>query len=361
MLGRVLITGLNGYIAAHTAALFLKAGHIVRGTVRSSANAELVVRALSKFHDGSKLEVVTVPDITCDGAFDRAVEDVQTIAHLASPVSMTVTEPEAMIRAAVKGTTSLLVSAVREYRRNSGRGVLKTVIFMSSISAVFDPTSPSTRVFTDSSWNQHAEAATPQVLKRLKEQGPGSDDPALGYLFYQATKVAAERAFWRFAQEIIFPLDMIAFCPAPVLGPPLYLPESISKLSMRVRDIYDILHGGPIPEPSPVTSTFVDVRDVAQLVFNAAEDADPGLLRRHRYLVVGQSPVSPQAIANVLREKYPERQDTIREGNPNWLTPLSQRPAFDVRMARELLGRESIGFRQSVVDSAEVFLAAEEA
>jgi nucleoside-diphosphate-sugar epimerase len=133
---------------------------------------------------------------------------------------------------------------------------------------------------------------------------------------------------------------------------------------MRVRDVYGILHGGPIPDCSPIRKTFVDVRDVAQLLLNAVEtrNAQP---RSYRYLVVGQSPVSPHAIANILRAQYPERRDTIREGNPfinpNWPSYLGQAPAFDARTARDLLGRNWIGFGQSVIDSAEVFLAAEAA
>jgi nucleoside-diphosphate-sugar epimerase len=71
----VLITGINGYIAAHTAATFLKAGYAVRGTVRArTPNVESLVRTLGQYHDGNRLELVEVPDISVQGAFDRAVE-----------------------------------------------------------------------------------------------------------------------------------------------------------------------------------------------------------------------------------------------------------------------------------------------
>lgn len=71
----VLITGINGFIGAHTAAAFLKAGYAVRGTARQakSPNIESLVRALSPFHGGDRLEVVEVPNISVDGAFDQAV------------------------------------------------------------------------------------------------------------------------------------------------------------------------------------------------------------------------------------------------------------------------------------------------
>ncbi len=71
----VLVTGINGYLAAHTAATFLKAGYAVRGTVRAKTpNVESLVRTLGRYHDGSRLELVEVPEISADGAFDGAVQ-----------------------------------------------------------------------------------------------------------------------------------------------------------------------------------------------------------------------------------------------------------------------------------------------
>ena len=74
----ILITGLNGYIAAHTALRFLKAGYSVRGTVRSlaSPNSELIHAALNPFSQShaAALSLIEVPDMTADGAFDEAVK-----------------------------------------------------------------------------------------------------------------------------------------------------------------------------------------------------------------------------------------------------------------------------------------------
>jgi len=72
----VLITGVNGYIASHTAAAFLRAGFAVRGTVRTRTPAlvQTLERTLGPYHDGDRLEVVELPDIGAKGAFDRAVE-----------------------------------------------------------------------------------------------------------------------------------------------------------------------------------------------------------------------------------------------------------------------------------------------
>ncbi|KAK5651312.1 hypothetical protein OQA88_12607 [Cercophora sp. LCS_1] len=334
----ILLTGLNGFIALHTAASLLARGFLVRGTLRTPTICPVVARALSPFHDGTRLELVTVPDMTVKGAFDRVARDVQAVAHLASPVSMT--ETEGMMGAAVEGTLGLL-------RAVKGSPSVKGFCFVSTISAVFEEKEGGW-TFDEGDWND----AAGKELERLGDKTPG-------YVVYQASKTAAERAFWTFKEEENPDFWMTTMCPAPVLGPPLMLPEPISKLSMRVKDVYDIYRGGPIPEFSPIRSTVVDVRDVAELVVKAIERdlaqtgrQEPG---EERYLLVGNSePVSPQGMADALREAYPERRNIIQEGNPGKTYP-DMTYKFDSNKAKTLLGREWIGFKQSVLDSVDAF------
>jgi nucleoside-diphosphate-sugar epimerase len=72
--GTILITGANGYIASVTVGAFLDAGYSVRGTVRSLKSAQGLLKTLQNYVDARKLEVVEVPDITVEGAFDEAVK-----------------------------------------------------------------------------------------------------------------------------------------------------------------------------------------------------------------------------------------------------------------------------------------------
>ncbi|KAK4445393.1 hypothetical protein QBC34DRAFT_165031 [Podospora aff. communis PSN243] len=338
----VLITGVNGYIAAHTAAVFLQAGYAVRGTVRARTPALLstLTKTLSPYHDGTRFEVVEVPDISVPNAFDRAIEGVHAIAHLASPVSLNIPDPAPVMRAAVEGTTSLLASAFSPQAIPS----LQSVIFMSTISAMFSPLRPKGHVFTESDWNDVAE-------REVEEKGKQTE----GYVIYQASKTRAERVFWEQAQDRPNQdVRMVTLCPAPVLGPPLYIPP-LSSLSIRLADIHSIYHGGPIPPFSPIRSTFIDVRDVASLVLNAVQSPSAS----GRYLLVGnKSPISPQAMANVLCERFPERRGSvIQVGKPEEGYPEVEW-GFDSSKARGLLGREWIGFEKSVVESAECFVEA---
>lgn len=80
----VLVTGANGYIAGPVIAAFLEAGYAVRGTVRSRASADALVKALSQY--GDALQIVQVPDIIAPGAFDEVVKGMQKHVLPSSPV-----------------------------------------------------------------------------------------------------------------------------------------------------------------------------------------------------------------------------------------------------------------------------------
>ena len=70
----ILVTGVNGFIAAVTVQAFLQAGYNVRGTVRSISSGVAIKEALIEYVNAGRFEVVIVPDITAEGAFDNVVK-----------------------------------------------------------------------------------------------------------------------------------------------------------------------------------------------------------------------------------------------------------------------------------------------
>jgi nucleoside-diphosphate-sugar epimerase len=180
--GLVLVTGANGYIAANTVGAFLDAGYSVRGTVRSSSSADGLLKALSEAVSQGRLEIVEVPDITVPGAFDEAVKGVIAIAHLATPVSLTFTDPDYVISTAVNGTKSILESAGKEPG-------LKHFVLMSSIVSVIGER-PQGHVYTEADWNDSA----PKAVAELGAKASGME-------IYSASKVLAEKEFWKFKEE----------------------------------------------------------------------------------------------------------------------------------------------------------------
>jgi nucleoside-diphosphate-sugar epimerase len=70
----VLVTGANGWIASHVIDQLLQAGYNVRGSVREDSKAAWLKEYVADKYGAGKFEVVVVPDMSIDGAFDEAVK-----------------------------------------------------------------------------------------------------------------------------------------------------------------------------------------------------------------------------------------------------------------------------------------------
>ncbi|KAJ3841297.1 NAD(P)-binding protein [Lentinula raphanica] len=145
----VLVTGANGYIAAWIVRTLLEEGYRVRGTVRTRDKGRALQKIFEKFE--TKFEFVVVPDITKDGAFDEAVQDVDAIAHAASPVNFSTEDPQDLIRPAVRGTESILQSA------SQAGSKVRRIVYTSSVAAILE-VDPKPRTFTEENWNNQSVA-----------------------------------------------------------------------------------------------------------------------------------------------------------------------------------------------------------
>lgn len=127
----VLLTGSSGHVGYATLIAVLKKGYRVRATVRSQDKADLVKSTASTQPYLSQLEFAEVKDITADGAFDQAVHGVSAVVHVASPLMNKYTHDaeNQLIKPAVKGTTGILFSALKEKS-------VKRVVITSSLVAV---------------------------------------------------------------------------------------------------------------------------------------------------------------------------------------------------------------------------------
>ncbi|PSN62799.1 NAD(P)-binding protein [Corynespora cassiicola Philippines] len=298
--GLILITGINGYIAAVTAAHFLRQGYSVRGTVRSLPSANpLTSGPLKPYHDAGTLTITEVPDITVPGAFDAAATGVTAILHLASPVSLSFTDPDPILHAAQNGTNTLLTSALHASTTNPG--ILKTVVLMSSIAATV-PSTPPPYTITEADWNI---TALDQV-SRLGNQTPGP-------VIYAASKTAAEREFWSFRDAHNPPFSMTAVNPVFVIGAPLIAPTSPEKIPGTIRPIWAVFSGAKFPPTMMPMPQVVAVGDVARLLRFAVEK--PGEANGERY-IASSAVLEAQVVADMLRREFPGARGRIREGVP---------------------------------------------
>jgi nucleoside-diphosphate-sugar epimerase len=108
----VLITGINGFVAIHTAVKYLENGWNVRGTVRSSDKGDkaLALPVFKQYKD--KINYVVVEDLI-EGDFTEALNGVDAVAHCASPWHFNGKKWSEYRDPAVKGTTNVLEQAAK--------------------------------------------------------------------------------------------------------------------------------------------------------------------------------------------------------------------------------------------------------
>ncbi|KAG6356020.1 hypothetical protein INS49_015405 [Diaporthe citri] len=135
----VLITGATGHVGFRTLVHALRTDLTVRVAVRSEAKASQLLRRLSlkiTSKQRQRLTYTIVSDITADGAYDDAMNDVTHVIHVASPLVTGSQQPpiesklaEDFIGPAVRGTRNLLEAA-------ESCGTVRRVVITSSIVAL---------------------------------------------------------------------------------------------------------------------------------------------------------------------------------------------------------------------------------
>ncbi|KAJ7483557.1 hypothetical protein FB451DRAFT_1234962 [Mycena latifolia] len=242
--GKVLVSGANGFVAAWVVHSLLEEGFYVRGAVRSESKGADLREVFASY--GDKFELIVVPDMTQEGAFDEALKGVDAIEHTASPTNL-MGAPEELVPGAVKGTMSILQSALK-YRTSIKRVVLTS----STVTVVSEGKEPKT--FSEHDWNN-------QALQSATELGQAA--PAL--LKYSASKVLAERAAWDFVEEHKHEIgwDLVVVIPPFVFGP-----QQGARTPGSLRSSSWLFHR-MLTEPSPPRPhnsglCWVDVRDLGR-------------------------------------------------------------------------------------------------
>ena len=91
MSNKVLLTGISGWIAKHTAIELLNSGYEVLGTVRNNNLIKETKETISKYAPIYKLSFVEL-DLLKDDGWNDAVKGCKYIFHIASPFPMKVSK-----------------------------------------------------------------------------------------------------------------------------------------------------------------------------------------------------------------------------------------------------------------------------
>ncbi|KAI3396616.1 hypothetical protein diail_11869 [Diaporthe ilicicola] len=165
------VSGCNGFIGSSVADQALAAGFRVRGTTRSIDRNAWVQQYFQSKYGSEVFELVQVPDMTIEGAFDSALRGASGLLHVASDMSNS-TDPNLVIGNAVKGVLNALRAAKKE-----GKG-MKRFVYTSPSTAATLPKPGEDFVVTAESWNDEAVEMAWEI----------EDDEKDAFIVYAASK-----------------------------------------------------------------------------------------------------------------------------------------------------------------------------
>jgi dihydroflavonol-4-reductase len=297
----VLVSGAGSYVGLHVVDALLRAGFSVRGSVRDTARAPELTRALDKRGaPTAKLSFVSL-DLLSDAGWQEAATGARFAIHVASPFPsrMPDTDDE-LVRPAVDGTLRML--------RAAQHAKVERVVLTSSCAAISSGHAARAQPFSEQDWSD---------VERSDR--------------YSRSKTLAERAAWKWHTEQAADARpaLGAINPPFILGPLIDARESsslgwVTKLLTREMPL--------IPN---LEVQLVDVRDVAAAhvaALTAPEAAG------ERFCVAGTSlPLS--AIARILKEPMRARGRRIPQLRmPDVMFKLVARFDPQVRAVVHLLG-----------------------
>ncbi|KAI8631795.1 aldehyde reductase [Xylariaceae sp. FL1651] len=280
----VLITGANGFIGSNIADQFLKLGYKVRGTTRDTQKSAWVNKLFDHKYGPGSFELVAVPDMEADGAYDEVVKGVSAVVHTATNYTMN-PNPHEVVPGSIAGTVNALKAAAKT------PSVKRFVLTSSSASALIPkPNNPMT-VTTDT-WNE-------ETVQYAYRDPPYDSERA--YPVYAASKTLAEKEAWKFMLEKKPAFTMNAVLPNINFGASLDFANQGHPSTSGL--VVELFKGNWQPLAGLPAQYFVDVQDDALLHVAAA--IHPGVESERVFAFA--EPVNGDGLLAVLRKLYPER------------------------------------------------------
>ncbi len=294
MSDRVLVTGISGFIAAHTAEKLLGQGYQLRGTVRDKSKGETIRRALldKTGSDEGQLELVEA-NLASDAGWEDAVKDCRYIQHIASPLPIDPpSDREALVPEARAG-------AQRVLENGFSAGVERIVMTSSIASMIGQPDRKKTFHFGENDWSDPDWKPLPA---------------------YPVSKTRAELSAWAYVEAQGLKEKLTVINPGMVFGPDPYenASASLAVISSLLR--------GDFPRAPKVAFPIVDVRDVAAIHVGAMTSKDAG----GRRLIAASNTLSFVEIADILRAAYPAAKKLPKGELPNFILKILSN--FDERV-----------------------------
>ena len=286
MTNKVLLTGISGWIAKHTAIELLNLGFEVLGTVRNKNLIEQTKDTISKYAPIDKLSFLEL-DLLKDHGWDVAAKECKYIMHIASPFPMKVSnDREKLLPVAVDGTLRVLNSGIKNN--------VDQIIVTSSIVAMFrkpnrsNPYSFGENDWTDENWIE-------------------------GVSDYFLSKTKAERAAWEFMESKGLKNKLTTINPGGVFGNALD-----KKGGTSIEYVRQFLKG-KFPAAPKFAVLISDVKDVAKSHVACIGNKKVG----GRRLIVGKEVKKLVELSQIMAEAMPEYEKKVpKKELPNFMVKL---------------------------------------
>ena len=286
MTNKVLLTGISGWIAKHTAIELLNAGYEVLGTVRNNTLIEQTKETISQHASIDKLSFVEL-DLLKDDGWNEAAYGCKYIMHLASPFPFKVSNNRnSLLAPAVDGTLRVL---------NAGLNAdVEQFIVTSSIAAMFrKPNRSNPYSFNENDWTD----------ENWKE---GVND-------YFLSKTKAEKAAWELMESKGLKNKLTMINPGGVFG------DALDKKGGTSIEYVRQFMKGKFPAAPKWGILISDVKDVAKAHVACIGNTKVG----GRRLIVGKEVKKLIELSQIMAEAMPEYAKKLpKKELPNFMVKL---------------------------------------
>ena len=269
MINKVLLTGISGWIAKHTAIELLNAGYEVLGTIRNNNLVDQTKQTINKYASTEKLSFVEL-DLLKDDGWNEAAKGCRYIFHVASPFPMKVSSNrENLLPVAVDGTLRVLNAGL-----NAG---VEQIIKTSSIVAMFrKPNRTNPYTFGENDW---------------------SDENWIeGVSDYFLSKTKAEKAAWRLMESKGLKNKLTTINPGGVFG------DALDKKGGTSIEYIRQFMKGKFPGAPKFAVLISDVKDIAKAHVACIGNNKVG----GRRLIVGKEVKKLVELSQLIAEAMPE-------------------------------------------------------
>lgn len=332
---KVLLTGVTGFLGAHTTIQLLNKGYHVTGTIRDNKKRQSIIRLIEEHTPNINNLKIVVADLMDEEIWEEVTKGMDYIMHIASPFPSKLPDDEnELILPAKNGTLNILKAAAKNN--------VKRLILTSSSTAIIygKPKNQRNRTFCEEDWTDETN---------LKDTTS-----------YFRSKTIAEKVAWDFINKSNTNLELVTICPGLILGPPLETDYGTSTAFILK------MMNGDIPATPQLGYETIDVRSAADLHILAMEKS---IAAGHRF-ACSAGYITIEDIIKQLKEHYPQQQISTKLMSNSmvrllavFLKPL-KRMLMDLGVerklertkARRMLGWQPIANHDAIFSCAESFM-----